>query len=296
MSRQLPIGRRKLRGAALAMLPVYLVLWIAGTGCLADLLFFEAQLSRCYYVVDLLSRVPLSPGSEFQLIDVMVGVDVTVPEGEVSVHSSTAQAGADVRLVQSRAGQLAREIDMRLELFSGSGLFGSTRIDPPIQLMSGDRLALFVLLDQLIGSFYGDFNFAPLVPARIEQPTFRFPDTANRAKFTTVFDAEFGIGYDLTEGELVFDGSVAVPADSRAKVPRKVIVEVAHLDANGKVQSRHKQIVKIKRKTGEFKTSRKAFNGIELEAGERVRVRMKPKGGDLTGLDWTLAPTYNFAR
>lgn len=290
MPRQLPSNRRPLRLTALGLIPVYLVLWIAGTGCYGSLYMENARLARCLFVLDLLLETGVS---QADLVAVTFGIQFTVLESTLTSSGSSSSEGEGLLTIRhQRAGDILADYDVGLRMAAGGLIDDRELFKGGLQLVAGDQLTLLLALDQAVKDLFATVG---LEENAMRVPSFRFPDTASRVKFTTAFDAEFGVPYDFVEGELVIDGSAVVSEEARARAPKKVIVEVAHLDANGKVKSRHKQIVKIK-KTGDFKTSRKAFKGFDVAAGERVRVRLKPKRGDLVGVDWTLLPTYNFVR
>lgn len=292
MPRRLPAHRTHLRLFAIALLPAYLLLWVAGTGCAGSLYWFDDEIEACYFAMTLLLDPTVTLGDWFHVMSVRSGVNVYLPYGYITVNGiATPQVPPFMARLDlyNPAGTMINRFDMNLD--SNGSVFGETDL-PAVMIAPGSRLGLYLYLEALLNSFSGTFNYQPMVESR-EMPTLRFPESAKRAKFNTAFEAEFGIPYEIPAGTLIFDGSVAAAAGSRAALPKKVIVEVAHLDDDGKVQSRHKQVIKIKKANGNFKTSRKAFKGIDLDAGESVRLRLKVKGGDMAGLDWSLMPTLN---
>ena len=291
MSRQLPKNRRPLRAAAFALIPVYLVLWVAGTGCIHESELRDSKLARCLFVLDLIWDSDLT---DLEVLDILWGVALEVPPSALTGSGSSTMASmGTVTLSQRRGGELVKSIDQQINIATMTeSLFSSGAALEGLDIQPNDRLALYVALQTAVRDLFASIKTEE--DSAFRAPTFRFPAPASRVKFSMLFDATFGIGYDFPAGELVFNGSAEVSEGARAKVPKKVIVEVAHLDSNGKVKSKHKQVVKIKN-NGDFKTSRKAFKGFDVAEGERVRVRLKPKKGDLTGVDWTLKPTYNFS-
>lgn len=293
MPRRLPRNRRCLRLMAISLAPIYLVLWIAGTGCFGELYMYDVTLARCLFVMNLL----LEDGvTEAELLDVLSGVEMEVPDSMLGIAGSTGSGTNEgvATLRHYRAGMLEQQIDYALH-FSALGAIDDDDLIEGFQLQPGDRLALLIALEDVLADLFAQFTLDPVGLDPVDGsrvPSFRFPEAAGRAKFSMVFDAKLGVPYDLPAGELVLDGSVAVSEGARGEVPRKVIVEVAHLNASGKVKRKHKQTIKINQGNGVFKTSRKDFKGFEVQEGERIRLRFKSKGGDVTGLDWMLQSTY----
>jgi len=298
MARQLPRNRSRLRLLTVVILPAYLVLWIGGTGCFGDVQLFRTQVNSCLFSVQFFLFGDAATNELLTLITFTTGVNLYLPIGQVALSgSSSGEARAFRAFVRFRnaVGKLLEEWVMDVEAngsVSGHASTGGVMLEPR------STIQVAVRWSNVLRAFSGLMWYTPASEGP-QMPSFSFPaevvslDALGRVKFTNVFDAEFGVDYPIPAGDLVIEGTVEVSEDAKVKVPRKVILEIAHLAANGKVLSKHKQIVKIKR-SGKFKTSTKAFVGYDVSAGERVRVRVKPKGGDLTGLNWTLMPGLIF--
>jgi hypothetical protein len=273
------------------MLPAYLVLWVAGTGCFGDVYLFENEVDACIFTMAL-EMAGIDMSDYVLVLDITSGATILLPESLLTVNGTISpNVSVDSRLdVYDVDGAMTQRVE--LPLSANMQLSGGTDF-PQTMLAPGYRMALYLKSQQQLREFYGNFNLSA-TSFRVTPPTLRFPTPANRGGFTTAFDAEFGIPYVIPEGDLVFEGSVTAPEGSRARVPKKVIVEIAHLDENGRVLSKHKQKIKIKKRNGKFKTSRKSFKGYDMAPGESVRLRLKPKRGDLDGLNWMLEPALNF--
>jgi hypothetical protein len=291
MLRQLPKNRTRLRLIVGILLPAYLVLWIAGTGCLGELYWYGYLVESCVFSMALGFPVGTLTEQEIAILTVTTGVDVYLPLGYIAVSGSTSDSISEFRAYlafYTALGILTQRLNMMMSTSMG-GLGGSADLPASVMMAPGDFVVLSIFMSAVLSDYFGVFRFVPTSESESAVPVFSFPENTARAKFAKAFDAEFGVDYEVPEGRLVINGSVEVPDDARAKIPKKVIVEIAHLSATGAVLAKHKQIVKI-RKNGTFKPAGKAFKGFDMEAGERVRLRLKPKRGDLTGLNWMLMP------
>ena len=202
MPRRLPKDRRCLRLMAISLVPVYMALWITGTGCYGELYMYDIQLARCLFVMDLLLEAGVT---DAELLDVVSGVEMEVPERQLAISGSSGSGKNTgiATLRHYRAAMLEQQIDYALKL-NGKGLIDDVGLIEGFHLMPGDRLALLIALGDAIADLSAEFRLDPVDLLRV--PSFRFPETVSRAKFSVVFDARFGVPYGLEAGELVLDG------------------------------------------------------------------------------------------